>query len=49
MPSDAIRSALRLADEIDDPGQLATARDGVVRGWTAAGVVGAMPNIVAIG
>ncbi len=37
----------RLADEIDDPGQLATARDGVVRGWTAAGVVGAMPNIVA--
>ncbi|WP_077076928.1 beta-ketoacyl synthase N-terminal-like domain-containing protein [Mycobacterium numidiamassiliense] len=37
----------RLADEIDDPDQLATARDGVVQGWTAAGVVGAMPNIVA--
>jgi 3-oxoacyl-(acyl-carrier-protein) synthase/3-hydroxymyristoyl/3-hydroxydecanoyl-(acyl carrier protein) dehydratase len=37
----------RLAEEIDDPDQLATARDGVVQGWTAAGVVGAMPNIVA--
>lgn len=37
----------RLADEIDDPDQLAAARDGVVQGWTAAGVVGAMPNIVA--
>ncbi|HEU4361003.1 MAG TPA: beta-ketoacyl synthase N-terminal-like domain-containing protein, partial [Mycobacterium sp.] len=37
----------RLADEIDDPDQLAIARDGVVHGWTAAGVVGAMPNIVA--
>ena len=37
----------RLADEIDDPEQLEIARDGVVRGWTAAGVVGAMPNIVA--
>ena len=37
----------RLADEIDDPDQLATARDDVVQGWTAAGVVGAMPNIVA--
>ena len=37
----------RLADEIDDPVQLAAARDGVVQGWTAAGVVGAMPNIVA--
>ncbi len=37
----------RLADEIDDPEQLELARDGVVQGWTAAGVVGAMPNIVA--
>ncbi|MGB3524002.1 MAG: beta-ketoacyl synthase N-terminal-like domain-containing protein, partial [Mycobacterium sp.] len=37
----------RLADECDDPDQLAAARDGVVAGWTAAGVVGAMPNIVA--
>ena len=37
----------RLAEEIDDPDQLARARDGVVQGWTAAGVVGAMPNIVA--
>ncbi len=37
----------RLADEIDDPEQLAAARDGVVQGWTTAGVVGAMPNIVA--
>ncbi|BBZ48746.1 polyketide synthase dehydratase domain-containing protein [Mycobacterium heidelbergense] len=37
----------RLADEIDDPDQLAMARDDVVQGWTAAGVVGAMPNIVA--
>ncbi|WP_077090137.1 beta-ketoacyl synthase N-terminal-like domain-containing protein [Mycobacterium rhizamassiliense] len=37
----------RLADEIDDPEQLAIARDDVVQGWTAAGVVGAMPNIVA--
>ncbi len=37
----------RLADEIDDPEQLAAARDGVVHGWTPAGVVGAMPNIVA--
>ncbi|MEE6139283.1 beta-ketoacyl synthase N-terminal-like domain-containing protein [Mycobacterium sp. 050128] len=37
----------RLAGEIDDPDLLATARDAVVQGWTAAGVVGAMPNIVA--
>ncbi|MGB3475597.1 MAG: beta-ketoacyl synthase N-terminal-like domain-containing protein [Mycobacterium sp.] len=37
----------RLADECDEPDQLAAARDGVVAGWTAAGVVGAMPNIVA--
>jgi len=37
----------RLADEIDDPDQLSKARDGVVQGLTAAGVVGAMPNIVA--
>ncbi|WP_322857901.1 beta-ketoacyl synthase N-terminal-like domain-containing protein [Mycobacterium shigaense] len=37
----------RLADEIDDPDDLAAARDEVVQGWTAAGVVGAMPNIVA--
>ena len=37
----------RLANEIDDPEQLELARDGVVQGWTAAGVVGAMPNIVA--
>ncbi|OBI21533.1 hypothetical protein A5712_15005 [Mycobacterium sp. E2327] len=37
----------RLADEIDDPTELAAARDAVVPGWTAAGVVGAMPNIVA--
>ncbi|OBI86322.1 beta-ketoacyl synthase N-terminal-like domain-containing protein [Mycobacterium sp. 1245805.9] len=37
----------RLADEIDDPAELAAARDAVVPGWTAAGVVGAMPNIVA--
>ncbi|OBA75866.1 hypothetical protein A5641_23785 [Mycobacterium sp. 1554424.7] len=37
----------RLADEIDDPAELAAARDGVAPGWTAAGVVGAMPNIVA--
>lgn len=37
----------RLADDIDDPHQLATTRDGVVQGWTPAGVVGAMPNIVA--
>lgn len=37
----------RLADEFDDPDQLAAARDGVVAGWTAAGVVGGMPNIVA--
>lgn len=37
----------RLAGEIDDPDQLTAARDAVVQGWTAAGVVGAMPNIVA--
>lgn len=37
----------RLAGEIDDPDLLAAARDAVVPGWTAAGVVGAMPNIVA--
>lgn len=37
----------RLADEVDDPEQLRAVRDGVVAGWTAAGVVGAMPNIVA--
>ncbi|MCV7409105.1 hypothetical protein AWC05_06095 [Mycobacterium florentinum] len=37
----------RLAGEIDDPDLLATTRDAVVQGWTAAGVVGAMPNIVA--
>jgi 3-oxoacyl-(acyl-carrier-protein) synthase/3-hydroxymyristoyl/3-hydroxydecanoyl-(acyl carrier protein) dehydratase len=37
----------RLADEIDDPVKLAAARDDVVQGWTAAGVVGAMPNVVA--
>lgn len=37
----------RLADDIDDPDRLAAARDGVTPGWTAAGVVGAMPNIVA--
>src|SRR5262249_55204729 len=37
----------RLADEIPDPQTLATARDDVVQGWTTAGVVGAMPNIVA--
>lgn len=37
----------RLADDIDDPVQLAAARDGVAQPWTAAGVVGAMPNIVA--
>ncbi|QLL05502.1 beta-ketoacyl synthase N-terminal-like domain-containing protein [Mycobacterium vicinigordonae] len=37
----------RLADDIDDAEKLASARDGVVRGLTAAGVVGAMPNIVA--
>ncbi|WP_304442343.1 beta-ketoacyl synthase N-terminal-like domain-containing protein, partial [Mycobacterium sp. E1747] len=37
----------RMADEIDDPEQLATARDRVVHGLTAAGVVGAMPNVVA--
>ncbi len=37
----------RLADEIDDPGKLAVARDGVIQGCTTAGVVGAMPNIVA--
>ena len=36
-----------LADDIDDPDRLATAREGVVQGLTAAGVVGAMPNIVA--
>lgn len=37
----------RLADDVEDADQLAAARDGVVQGWTAAGVVGAMPNIVA--
>lgn len=37
----------RLADDIGDPDELAAARDGVGPGWTAAGVVGAMPNIVA--
>ena len=37
----------RLAEQIDDPEQLELARDGVVQGWTAAGVVGAMPNVVA--
>lgn len=37
----------RLAGEIKDPAQLAAARDEVVRAWTAAGVVGAMPNVVA--
>ncbi|ULP47550.1 beta-ketoacyl synthase N-terminal-like domain-containing protein [Mycolicibacter virginiensis] len=37
----------RLADEFDEPDRLAAARDDVVAGWTAAGVVGAMPNIVA--
>lgn len=37
----------RLADEFDEPDQLAAARDDVVAGWTAAGVVGAMPNVVA--
>ncbi len=37
----------RLADEIDDPEALATARDDVVQGWSTAGVVGAMPNVVA--
>lgn len=37
----------RLAGEIDDLDLLATTRDAVVQGWTPAGVVGAMPNIVA--
>ncbi|CAJ1506212.1 beta-ketoacyl synthase N-terminal-like domain-containing protein [[Mycobacterium] kokjensenii] len=37
----------RLADDFDDPDRLTRARDSVVQGWTAAGVVGAMPNIVA--
>ena len=37
----------RLADEVDDPEALAMARDEVVQGWSTAGVVGAMPNIVA--
>ncbi|MCV7441819.1 3-hydroxyacyl-[acyl-carrier-protein] dehydratase FabA [Mycobacterium paraense] len=37
----------RLADDIDDPVRLAAARDAVAPPWTAAGVVGAMPNIVA--
>lgn len=36
-----------LADDTDDPDELAAAREGVVQGLTAAGVVGAMPNIVA--
>ncbi|OBI55009.1 beta-ketoacyl synthase N-terminal-like domain-containing protein [Mycobacterium sp. E787] len=37
----------RLAGDIDDPVRLAQARDAVAPAWTAAGVVGAMPNIVA--
>lgn len=37
----------RLAESIDDPRQLAQARDGVVAGLVASGVVGSMPNIVA--
>ena len=31
-----------LADGVDDPAALATARDDVVQGWTTAGVVGAI-------
>ncbi|GAB3029377.1 beta-ketoacyl synthase N-terminal-like domain-containing protein [Mycobacterium bourgelatii] len=38
---------VRLAAEIDDPKQLALARDNVAPPGTAASVVGAIPNIVA--
>jgi 3-oxoacyl-(acyl-carrier-protein) synthase/3-hydroxymyristoyl/3-hydroxydecanoyl-(acyl carrier protein) dehydratase len=37
----------RLADAIDDAGELARTRDGVVPGLVASTVVGTMPNIVA--